>query len=88
MYLSVNTSQEHTETNNEWIVVVKAAKKLHLKNGTAMSLSGNHDPVTQDNPQWAISVRVFCFYRTRPTNRAEGRMHLFRDKKQKKQRGM
>ena len=40
--------------------VVLKAPKIHLKNSTAMSLSRNHDLVTQDNPQtllWAVSCR-------------------------------
>ncbi|KAL7390509.1 hypothetical protein ABVT39_022513 [Epinephelus coioides] len=48
------------------LVVVKELrrkKKIHLENSTAMSLSRNHDPFTQDHPQTlllAVSYKNYC----------------------------
>jgi len=39
------------ELDGTQLVVLKASKKIHLKNSTAMSLYRDHDPITKDNPQ-------------------------------------
>jgi len=57
-------------------------QKIHSKNSTAMSLSRNHDLVTQDNPQtllWAVSWTTIFFllnYTHQPNHCTEGSVHL------------
>lgn len=60
--------------------------KIHSENSTVMSLSRNHDAVTQDNPQTIVASSflqdLFSLYQTTSTNRitrALLRMNLLMD---------
>ena len=59
-------------------------KKDILKSATALSLSRNHDPVTQDKPLsllWAVSWRI-CFFSTKPCKiTAQWSVHLLMDER-------
>ena len=56
------------EPDGTQLVVLKAHKKLHVKNSTARSLFRYYDPHTQDDPQTLLSAISWrnCFSLTVP----------------------